>query len=105
MLRAGNSNLAPRQDAPLPWFSLVRHDIRTRRDGVGGGSGRSSVISRRMSANRCREMAISAIWNATWRPWLTTFAPILISFSSGLVSDQSWIGSGVASVRRKLPRL
>src|SRR5262249_20454255 len=39
------------------------------------------------------------------RPWLTTFAPILISFSVKLVSDQSLIGSGVASVRRKLPRL
>src|SRR5215813_1804740 len=31
--------------------------------------------------------------------------PILISFSFKLVSDQSLIGSGVASVRRKLPRL
>src|SRR6516164_9808606 len=34
-----------------------------------------------------------------------TFAPILISLSFKLVSDQSLIGSGVASVRRKLPRL
>jgi hypothetical protein len=31
--------------------------------------------------------------------------PILISFSFRLVSDQSLIGSGVASVRKKLPRL
>jgi hypothetical protein len=37
--------------------------------------------------------------------WLTTFAPILISLSFKLVSDQSLIGSGVTSVRRKLPRL
>jgi hypothetical protein len=37
------------------------------------------------------------------RPWLTTLAPILISFSFRLDSDQSLIGSGVASVRRKLP--
>jgi hypothetical protein len=36
--------------------------------------------------------------------WLTTFAPILIS-SLKVVSDQSLIGSDVASVRRKLPRL
>ena len=35
----------------------------------------------------------------------TTFAPILINFSFRLVSDQSLIASGVASVRRKLPRL
>ena len=32
-------------------------------------------------------------------------APILISFSLRVVSDQSLIGSGVANVRRKLPRL
>ena len=36
---------------------------------------------------------------------LTTFAPILMSFSFRLVSDQSLIGSGVVSVRKKLPRL
>jgi hypothetical protein len=35
-----------------------------------------------------------------WRP-----QPILISFSFRLVRDQSLIGSGVASVRKKLPRL
>ena len=39
------------------------------------------------------------------RPHMTTFAQILMSFSFRLVSDQSLIGSGVASVRRKLPRL
>ena len=32
-------------------------------------------------------------------------APTLISFSFKLVSDQSLIGSGLASVCRKLPRL
>jgi hypothetical protein len=37
-------------------------------------------------------------------PWLTIFAPILISFCLRLVSDQSFMGFGVASVRRKLPR-
>src|SRR5262245_7916384 len=37
--------------------------------------------------------------------YATTFGPILISFSFKVVSDQSLIGSGVASVRRKLPRL
>jgi hypothetical protein len=67
--------------------------------GAGGGCGRSSAISRKISWNICRGMATSAK-----RPWLTTFAPILISFSFKLVSDQSLIGSGVASVRRKLPR-
>jgi hypothetical protein len=39
------------------------------------------------------------------RAWLTTFAPILISFSRSVVINQSLIGSGVASVRRKLPTL
>jgi hypothetical protein len=33
------------------------------------------------------------------------FAPILINFSLRFVSDRSPIGSGVAAVRRKLPRL
>jgi hypothetical protein len=36
---------------------------------------------------------------------IAAVAPILISFSLRLVSDQSLIGSGVASVRRKSPRL
>ncbi|PZR84055.1 MAG: hypothetical protein DLM68_13355 [Hyphomicrobiales bacterium] len=35
----------------------------------------------------------------------TTFAPNLVSFSFRLVIGQSLIGSGVANVRRKLPRL
>jgi hypothetical protein len=35
---------------------------------------------------------------------LTTFVPILISLSFKLVSDQSLIGSSVATVRKKLPR-
>jgi len=32
---------------------------------TAAGGGGSSAISRRMSANRFREMATSAIWNAT----------------------------------------
>jgi hypothetical protein len=36
--------------------------------GIGGA--RSVAISRRMSANRRRGMAASAIWNAMYRPWL-----------------------------------
>jgi hypothetical protein len=49
------------------------------------------------------EVATSAIWKATCRPSLTTFAPILMSFSFRLASDRSLIGSGVAG--RQLPRL
>ena len=33
-----------------------------------------------VSANRLPEIATSAIWNATWRWWVTAFAPIFISF-------------------------
>src|SRR5208282_5716420 len=89
--------------------SLVIFD-RTRDNGTHyavdvTGGGRSSAMSRRMSANRFLGIATSAIWKATERPWLTTFAPILMSFSLRLVSDQSLIGSGVASVRKKFPRL
>ena len=36
------------------------------RVGAGSGGGRSSAISRRMSANKCREMATSAIWKAMY---------------------------------------
>src|SRR4029077_17235092 len=78
---------------------------RTLHAGAGGGCGRSSAIRRKISWNIRRGMATSAIWKAISRQWLTTFAPILMSFSLSLVSDQSLIGSGVASVRRKLPRL
>jgi hypothetical protein len=35
----------------------------------------------------------------------TIFALILVTFSRSVVSVQPLIGSGVASVRRKLPRL
>jgi hypothetical protein len=37
------------------------HDLRTSHAGVGGGGDRSSAMSRRMSANRFRGMATSAI--------------------------------------------
>jgi hypothetical protein len=74
------------------------HDHRSSHAGAGGGSGRSSAISRKISWNICRGIATSAIWKAMLRPWLMTFAPILISFSFRLDSDQSLIGSGVASV-------
>src|SRR6516225_12487800 len=80
------------------------HDI-TSHASAGGGCGRSSAINRKISWNICRGMATSAIWKATQRPWLTIFAPILISFSFRLVSDQSLIGSGVASVQELLDKL
>src|SRR5687767_2287719 len=34
---------------------------------AGGGCGRSSAISRKISSNRCRGMATSAIWKAILR--------------------------------------
>src|SRR5262245_28965308 len=91
--------------AVLPSGALDTHDHRSSHAGAGGGFGRSSAISRKISWNICRGMATSAIWKAMLRPWLTTLAPILINFSFKLVSDRSLIGSGVAGVRRKLPRL
>jgi hypothetical protein len=53
-----------------------------------GGCGRRSTINREISWNICRGMATSAIWKATQRPRLNTFAVILISFSFKLVSDR-----------------
>jgi len=41
------------------------HDNRTPYAVDATGGGRSSAISRGMSANICREMATSAIWKAT----------------------------------------
>jgi len=54
---------------------------------TGAGDERSFAINANMFANRWRGMATSAIWNATYRPWLTTFAPILISFSRSVVNE------------------
>src|SRR5262249_22091708 len=56
------------------------HEDRTSHAGADGGSSRSSAISRKISWNICRGIATSAIWTATQRPWLTTFAPVLMSF-------------------------
>ena len=52
------------RDALLLWFAASAWKIAPYAVDVMGG-GRSSAISRRMSANKCREMATSAIWNAT----------------------------------------
>src|ERR1700732_3236818 len=46
-----------RRTSPLVFTRT--HDNRTPYDGAGSGGGRSSAISRRMSANKCREMATS----------------------------------------------
>jgi hypothetical protein len=51
------------------------------------------------------ELPTSAIWKATQWRLLTPFAPILIGFSFKVISNRSLIGSGVASVLGKLPRL
>jgi hypothetical protein len=59
--------------------SLATGDRSFRHAGAGGA--RSWEINDRMSANICRDIATSAIWNVMERPWLTTFAPTLISFS------------------------
>src|SRR5208282_1341269 len=55
---------------------------------AGAGGVRNRAMSMRISLNICPDTATSAIWNATWRPWLTTLAPILIGFSRRLVSDR-----------------
>ena len=69
----------------LSYFLFCR-----RREGhIGtGDTGTSREIRRRMVLNSCREMATSAIWNVTYRAWVTTLAPILISFSLKVVIDQ-----------------
>ncbi len=55
-------------------------------------------ISRRISANNRRGLAISASWNVTYRPCWTTLAPILVSFSRSVVSGQCSTSSGSANI-------
>jgi len=71
----------------------------------GGGVGRSSAMSCKISSNMCRGMATLATRMAMVPSWPMTQGPALISFSLRFDSDESLIGSGDANVRRKLPRL
>jgi hypothetical protein len=45
--------------------ALELHDIERLTVALGGGCGRSSAMSRRISWNICRGMATSAIWKIT----------------------------------------
>jgi hypothetical protein len=83
---AGGNALALRRERISSEFSVIearlsrdfcrkaRHRTLYAVDRSGGD--RSSAINRRMSPKRFLGMATSAIWNATQRPWLMTFAPI-----------------------------
>src|ERR1700730_11887286 len=55
--------LSLRRTAPMVCSERMENRPPYAVDVMGGGL--SSAISRRMSANKCREMATSAIWNAT----------------------------------------
>jgi hypothetical protein len=68
---------------------------------VGAGGARSRAISDRVSANICRETATSAIWNVTYRPWLTTFA-----LQKVVVCERpEWGSNGGAGQLPQLPQL
>ena len=54
-----------------------------------GGDGRSAAIALRISWNRARGTATSAIWKITERPWRTILAPIFTSRSRSVVIDHS----------------
>ena len=54
---------SPRRTSPVVFAGT--HDDRAAHAGAGGGCGRSSAISRRISANSILEMATSAIWKVT----------------------------------------
>jgi hypothetical protein len=81
------------------------HNHRTPHAGAGGGCGRSSAISHKISWNICRgdgdlghlEDDIAAV--------AYDFRADLDQLVLQACQDQSLIGSGVASVRKKLPRL
>ena len=70
--RPAEADVLTREIANLPviWTHLSRrlartHDARTLYAVDAKGGGRSSAIIRKMSANRSRGMATSAIWKAT----------------------------------------
>ena len=56
------ATIFPSSGRTSPLVFARTHDNRTPYAGVGSGG---SAISRRMSANKCREIATSAIWNVT----------------------------------------
>lgn len=62
---------------------------------AGHGFGLSRSMRRRMSANRPRGMATSAIWNVTLRAWRTILPHILTRQSLNIVSDQCRQASGI----------
>jgi hypothetical protein len=61
---AQKATIFPSSGRTSPLVFTRTHDNRMPYAGAGSGGGRSSAISRRMSANKCREMATSAIWKA-----------------------------------------
>lgn len=69
------------------------------------GTGFNRWISSRIFWNNFFETNISAIWNITYRAWLTTLAPIFISFTWSVLSDQSLIYFGKTDHLKELPRL
>jgi hypothetical protein len=62
------------QGATSPVILAQTHDIWFAHAGAGSGGGRRSAIKRRISANSNLGTATSAIWNATWRAWVTILA-------------------------------
>ncbi len=101
--------LSPRADicnpGPSPWGS---RDIEN--GDAGAGCGRSSAISRRISANRppwhrALGQPGQLDWNVTYRPCVTIPATILIGVSFRPVGDHRLTASGRPGVRMKLPGL
>ena len=101
--------LPPRADicnpGPSSWGS---RDIEN--GDAGAGCGRSSAISRRISANRppwhrALGQPGQLDWNVTYRPCVTIPATILIGVSFRPVGDHRLTASGRLGVRMKLPGL
>ena len=65
---------------------------------------RNRRIRARISRKSVCGTATSAIWNTTYREWLTTLAPILISLALSVFSDHFFTDFGSAGRLRKLPR-
>ncbi len=65
---------------------------------VGAAFGRRPSISRRISANNRRGIAISASWNVTYRPCRTTLREKLVKISAKVVRHGHYITFQMADV-------
>jgi hypothetical protein len=104
-LRAEGCRIFCHQDAHLPWFFGGTRDNRTHYPVDVTGGGRNSPIKPQDVGEQVSRNGDLSHLERDIAPVAHDLRANLDEFLLEVVSDQSLIGSGVASVRRKLPRL